>query len=72
MANNRLLLVDTETNENIVLLKSFGGGWKFEHTIKELEGWLDLRDGDASYGNCDTGSSTLMLMSEPLTAGCPK
>lgn len=70
MANNRLYIVDTETNEYILLAKSNGDGWwvwyaedKAER-VDILTTWLELRDLSASYGNTDSKPSRLTLMAE--------
>ncbi len=43
MANNRLYLIDTETNEKILLCKSFGQ-WFLYPTEEVLNNWLKDRD----------------------------
>jgi hypothetical protein len=44
MANNRLYIQDTETNESILVAKSFGDGWEWRVDPDELTNWLMNRD----------------------------
>lgn len=53
MANNRLYILDPETNESFMLAKALGDGWYIhnpEDFAQRLEQWLDGRDMAASYG----------------------
>ena len=52
MANNRLYIVDTETDEFFMLCRSLGGGWGiFDSEIgDELDKWLKDRDDKAQLG----------------------
>lgn len=70
MANNRLLIEDSETGERFVLAKSTGNGWwvwygeSLGERIRALNQWLELRDVHASYGNTGDGPSKLRLVTE--------
>lgn len=63
MANNRLWIVDTRTNERFLVAKSFGSGW-VPWDMVGLREWLSDFDRDpASYGG-GTEPSTLRLVNE--------
>ena len=71
LANNRLYIVDTETGEKFMLAKTLGYGWYCRGTNpgeplidERLESWADLRDMEASYGNCFDGVTKLILVCE--------
>ena len=53
MANNRLFIVDSETNEKFLLAKSMGMGWYIKNPefVKDLGKWLAERDLGASHGD---------------------
>lgn len=63
MANNRLYLIDKETNEAVLLAKSFGSGWNLWPKEQELQDFLNSREGSDAWGNTDK-SNNLFLITE--------
>ena len=57
MANNRLFIINTLTNERLLLAKSFGAGWVLMPTDGQLDEWLRTHDDIASWGNCSEPSA---------------
>lgn len=49
MSNNRLYIIDTETNEKLLLAKSFGQ-WIIHPSNDEITNWLENRDCGATTG----------------------
>jgi hypothetical protein len=42
MANNRMYLINTRTNDKILLAKYYPTtGWYFYHSQEEMDGWFD-------------------------------
>lgn len=65
MANNRMYIVDDETGEQLMVAKSFGGGWDWRKNALEMTEWLAARDLGAAYGGPSGMSSTrLRLVTE--------
>lgn len=65
MANNRLIIVDEETGEELCIAKSMGDGWYPSNHYSHLEEWLHNRDLDASIGNTnDMKPTNLKLVTE--------
>lgn len=50
MANARLLIVDDETGEHLVVARSRGGAWEWCADSDDLNEWLYGRDIEASSG----------------------
>lgn len=65
MADNRLYIVDTETNERFVLGKSMSNGWYIKDIsfLQQFEDWMNLRDLSASYA-CDESPTKLISICE--------
>lgn len=53
MANNRLYILDTETNECIMLAKGFAM-WGCTTTEADLDRWFEARDMGAAQDCCPT------------------
>ncbi len=62
MANNRLYILDTETNECIMLAKGFAM-WGCTTTEKDLDEWFDCRDMGSAQGG-DTTNLKLITEDE--------
>lgn len=60
MANNRMYLYDNETNEAMMLAKSFGT-WTLWASEKDIQEFIDLRDFDSA---CNGRPSKLSLKTE--------
>lgn len=61
MANNRLLLYDTKTDEMFCIAKSWGG-WETRFKIEDLNDWLSKRDDFTA--SVSHGKTNIVLITE--------
>ena len=61
MANNRIFILNKETNKATLLAKSFGNGWEIRASTNWLERFMSSDDWGSS---CCGGPSRLVLMTE--------
>jgi hypothetical protein len=62
MANNRLYVYDTQTDEYCLLAKTFGSGWIIQEGLQESLGkWLEGRD-LCSCGFANKNQTSLVLV----------
>lgn len=62
MANNRLYILDTETNEKLLLAKSFGARWSIRVNEDVFNNWMIERDIGALTS--DSAPSSLKLITD--------